>query len=141
MNDPQANKRFVADFLRDVGRGDAESLRAAYAEDGQLETMGRTLISGRFTRDEVVMAAQRIFDIFPDGVRFEILAMTAEEDRVAVEAKSHAVHVSGRPYSNHYHFLFRLRDGKIVKMQEFMDTELVTDIICGGQRPPGVADG
>ena len=61
--------------------------------------------------------------------------MTAEDDRVSVEATSEGKHVSGVMYRNHYHFLFTWRDGKLVEMKEFMDTEKVTDILCGGQRP------
>jgi hypothetical protein len=66
---------------------------------------------------------------------FRILNMTAEDDRVAVEAVSSGDHVSGQHYANHYHFLFVVRDGKIAVMKEFMDTEMVTDVICGGRRP------
>ena len=58
-----------------------------------------------------------------------------EGDAVAVEARSRGMHVSGREYSNEYHFLFRFRDGLIVRLKEYMDTERVTDVLCGGQRP------
>jgi ketosteroid isomerase-like protein len=54
---------------------------------------------------------------------------------VAIEAESSAVHVSGKRFDNKYHFLMRLRDGKIVRLTEYMDTELVTDVLCGGRRP------
>lgn len=137
MSDIEQNKTIVRDFIEVIGQGDVEAIRNAYTEDGYCQTMGNTLISGKFSRDQVAMAAGRIFEAFPAGVRFEIVNMTAEEDRVAVEAISHGDHVSGAHYSNHYHFFFRLRDGRIAELREFMDTELVTDILCGGQRPPG----
>jgi ketosteroid isomerase-like protein len=44
-------------------------------------------------------------------------------------------HVSGQTYSNEYHFLFEFREGKLLKLKEYMDTERVTDVLCGGQRP------
>lgn len=136
MSDIEQNKTIVRDFIEVIGQGDVEAIRNAYTEDGYCQTMGNTLISGKFSRDQVAMAAGRIFEAFPAGVQFEIVNMTAEEDRVAVEAISHGDHVSGAHYSNHYHFFFRLRDGRIAELREFMDTELVTDILCGGQRPP-----
>ena len=74
-------------------------------------------------------------DFLCGKISFEILNMTAEEDRVCVEATSSGDHVSGKHYSNRYHFLFELRDGKVASLREYMDTELVTDIICAGQRP------
>ena len=131
----EANKQLVRDFMDATSRGDVDAIISAYTPDGYVETMGRTLISGRFGVDHIRMAAGRIFEAFPEGISFTILNMTAEDDRVAVEAKSRGAHISGRLYENHYHFLYRLRDGKIASLQEFMDTELVTDILCGGQRP------
>lgn len=135
MAQAEANKAIVRQFFEAMSAGDVSRLLGFYADDMVLQTMGRTLISGRFSKDEVATAAHRIYDVFPDGIRFTILAMTAEEDRVAVEATSSGAHISGRTYANHYHFLIRLRDGRIVEMKEFMDTEAVTDILCGGQRP------
>jgi ketosteroid isomerase-like protein len=55
---------------------------------------------------------------------------------VAVEAESQGEHVSGKLYTNQYHFLFEFRDGLVVCLKEYMDTERVTDILCGGHRPP-----
>lgn len=134
MSTADINRAVVRRMLEAVGTGDVPAIADCYADDGYCQTMGHTLISGIFPKEQVVMAAQRIMDAFPKGVAFEILNMTAEEDRLAVEAVSHGDHVSGRHYSNHYHFFFQLRDGKVVVMKEFMDTELVTDVICGGQR-------
>jgi ketosteroid isomerase-like protein len=72
---------------------------------------------------------------FPQGIEFTIKHLTAEDDRVAVEAESHGVHVSGKVYHNYYHFLMLMRAGKLVRLKEYMDTELITEILCGGQRP------
>jgi uncharacterized protein len=58
---------------------------------------------------------------------FEILGMTAEGDRVAVEAESRFHTVSGRLYNNQYHFLFVIRNGKIVRFNEYLDTALMLE--------------
>lgn len=55
--------------------------------------------------------------------------------RVAVEATGRGRHVSGKDYLNHYHFLFTWRDGKLLELKEYMDTEAVTEVLCGGVRP------
>ncbi len=131
----EENKRIIRDFMEATSAGDVERIVAAYAEDGILQTMGRTLISGTYTREQVAAAAGHIFEIFPEGITFTIHGMTAEGDRVAVEAESLGRHVSGKIYNNKYHFLAQLRDGKITRWTEYCDTELITDILCGGQRP------
>ncbi|HEY4547088.1 MAG TPA: nuclear transport factor 2 family protein [Pedomonas sp.] len=135
----EENKRIVRDFMDATSAGDVERIVAAYADDGILQTMGRTLISGTYTREQVAAAAGHIFEIFPEGITFTIHGMTAEGDRVAVEAESLGRHVSGKMYNNKYHFLAQLRDGKITRWTEYCDTELITDILCGGQRPEGTA--
>jgi ketosteroid isomerase-like protein len=132
----EANKAIVRDFFAAMNAGDVAYIVDAYAEDGQLQTMGNTLISGTFDRDQIAAAAGQIFEVFPKGMRFDILDMLAEGDKVAVEATGEGEHVSGLTYSNEYHFKFEFRDGKLVRLKEYMDTENVTDVLCGGQRPP-----
>ena len=99
---------------------------------------GTRLISGTFSKAQIREASGRIFEAFPKGISFRILAMTAEGERVAVEAESQGEHVSGKLYTNQYHFLFEFRDGLVVCLKEYMDTERVTDILCSGHRPPAV---
>ena len=70
-----------------------------------------------------------IFNIFPEGLIFTLYGMTAEDDRVALEAESHGVHKSGKQYNNHYHFLFRIRDGKIAEIKEYADTAHARDVL------------
>jgi ketosteroid isomerase-like protein len=130
------NKAFVRKFFEAMNAGDVDFIVQAYAQDGQLQTMGNTLISGIFSRDQIAASAGGIFEVFPQGISFTVLDMIAEGDKVAVEATSQGEHVSGQIYSNEYHFLFEIRNGKLLRLKEYMDTERVTDILCGGQRPP-----
>ena len=55
--------------------------------------------------------------------------MVGEGDKVAVEATSEGKHISGQIYTNEYHFLFEFRDGKLLRLKEYMDTERVTDVL------------
>jgi hypothetical protein len=48
--------------------------------------------------------------------------MTAEGDRVFVEAESRATLAGGGTYNNHYVFMARFRDGKMIEHKEFADT-------------------
>jgi ketosteroid isomerase-like protein len=135
----ERNKKLVQEFFGLLNRGDVAGIVAAYAVDGRLQTMGRTLISGQFTRAQIEAAAGQIYQAFPQGLTFAIDAMTAEGERVAVEAHSRGRHASGVIYSNEYHFLFVFREGRLELLREYMDTERVTDILCGGQRPAAAA--
>lgn len=132
----ESNKAIVSQFFDALNRGDVAFIVDAYAPDGTVQTMGNTLISGTFSREQIAAAAGGIFEVFPEGLEFRVQHMTAEGERVAVEATSEGRHVSGKIYSNEYHFLFQFQDGKLLRLKEYMDTERITDVLCGGQRPP-----
>ncbi len=129
----QRNKRLAQAYLEAVQSGDVEAIAGFYASDGVMCTTGNTLGSGVFDVAQIREAAAGAFAVFPSGMRFTVLGMTGEGERVAVEAESRATHVCGTPYHNQYHFLFRFRDGKIVEFKEYSDTELVTRVVFGGK--------
>jgi uncharacterized protein len=55
--------------------------------------------------------------------------MTAEADRVAAEFAGKATLMNGQAYDNEYFFLFSVRDGKIYRMKEYMDSLLVERVL------------
>lgn len=135
MHTSETNKAIVIKFFDALNRGDVDFIVETYAADGCVQTMGNTLISGVFSREQIAASAGGIFDVFPQGLSFIVIDMIAEGDKVAVEATSEGKHISGQIYSNDYHFLFEFRDGKLLLLKEYMDTERVTDVLCAGQRP------
>lgn len=135
-NNSEKNKAIVTRFFEAMNNGDVDFIVDSYAADGCLQTMGNTLISGTYSKEQVTASAGSIFDVFPQGLKFTANSMVAEGDKVAVEAVSEGQHVSGQTYSNEYHFLFEFREGKLLQLKEYMDTERVTDVLCAGQRPP-----
>ena len=136
MSSSENNKVIVKDFFKALNSGDVESIVNIYADLGYVQTMGNTLISGKSSKEEIKAAVSGIYDVFPKGLKFTILGMIAEDQKVAVEAKSEGEHTSGQTYANEYHFLFEFKNGELITLKEYMDTELVTDVLCGGQRPP-----
>ena len=135
MSDAKTNAALARRFFDAMSAGDVDAIVAAYHPEGSCWTSGNTLISGTMTVERIKAAAAAIYDAFPDGLRFAIHGITAQGDRVAVEAESRGAHASGRTYNNRYHFLLEFRDGKLLRLKEYMDTEMVTEVLCGGQRP------
>jgi len=64
-------------------------------------------------------------------MHFDIIGLTAEEDRVAIEATSTGIADpnTGKKYSNFYHSLMRIRDGKVLLYKEYQDTLHVYDYV------------
>jgi len=82
------------------------------------------LVSGVFTKQEMIEKVKGIPLLFPNGIQLKIRNLTAEEDRISVEAQGSAVSVEGVPYNNVYHMLFVIRDGQIKEAREYVDTIL-----------------
>jgi ketosteroid isomerase-like protein len=131
-HDIEANKRLAVEFMDALSSGDSQRILALYTQDVTVWTAGALPISGRHGRDEVVALCEGLLGAFPDGLQFVVKSMTAEEDRVAIEAEGVGMHVSGNAYDQRYHFLIRIRDGKVSEMKEYFDTELARQVLLGG---------
>jgi ketosteroid isomerase-like protein len=131
MDETQRNKDAARRFVEGMGQDFARAIDEAMAEDCRIVTQGTTAISGERGKAEALAAAEMVVQIFPGGLPTVIHSMIAEGDRVAVEAESFATHVSGKPYNNKYLFLMRFRDGKLIEMNEYLDTELAGKFFGG----------
>jgi hypothetical protein len=124
MDETQRNKDVARRFVEAMGGDFARAIEEVMAGDCRIVTQGTTAISGVRGKAEALAAVKLVGQIFPGGLPTVIHAMIAEGDTVAVQAESHATHVSGRPYNNKYGFWMRFRDGKLIEMIEYLDTEL-----------------
>ena len=110
----EQNKQIVIDFFDQRSNGNVKGFVDLYHEGGAVWTSGNTLISGTQKKAAIQEFAGGIYYAFPEGLKFKIISMTAEDDRVAVEAESEGMHVSGVKYQNFYHFLFILKDLSLI---------------------------
>ncbi|WP_313053511.1 nuclear transport factor 2 family protein [Pseudomonas lopnurensis] len=119
MNDTtEANKALVRRYIQAVCDGDIETIESLQHPQAKWWILGR----GELSRQS-----------FLDGVRngllkarrrsVEITGITAEDDRVAYEARGEMVFTDDRVYRNQYHNLMVIREGLIVEGREYMDTQ------------------
>ena len=135
MPQTEHHKSLARAFLRAVEASDFKTIIDSYTQDARIFTMGRTMISGEFTVQQLEQHSHNALDVFPRGLRFEILDMIAEGDRVMIEAESFGSNAAGLPYNNQYVFLMRFRNDKLYEFKEYFDSEMVTEVICAGVRP------
>ena len=124
------NKQITREFFEALSTGSDKYLDF-YTDESIIWTAGNNAIGGTRTKKEVVSFAQNILSAFPSGINFIITGITAEDQRVAVEISGEAIHASGETYNNKYHFLLRIKDGKILELKEYMDTQLAAKILLG----------
>ena len=81
---------------------------------------------------EQFKAGFKVFqDLIAPGGRMEIHGMTAEGNRLAIEAESIFPTKDGRTYNNTYHFLMEFRDGKVIRVKEYCNTAYVQQFFGG----------
>ena len=126
----EENKDIAIKFFEALSSG-SETYLDYYNDDSIIWTAGDNSIGGTRTKQEIEDFAQGILSAFPDGIKFNITGITAENERVAVEVSGEAIHASGQDYNNKYHFLLKIKNGKIHELKEYMDTQLAAKILLG----------
>ena len=131
----EKNKEIVRRFFELGNQGNGTAQDELYTDDAVQITVPGYLPfwSGTHDRAKItqLVTATSGGGQFPNGFRMEIKRLTAEDDRVAVEAESNAVTADGRLYNNKYHFLITLRDGRIAELKEYFDNIHSALLLCG----------
>jgi uncharacterized protein len=119
------NKETVAAFIEAMRNSDVAKLAAMITDDFSWWIAGKAdylQTAGEHDKDFFIGFFGGGADLFPNGAEFNVTGMIAEGDKVAAEANMTAVTAMGSTYDNSYHFLFTIRDGKVARMKEYMDT-------------------
>jgi uncharacterized protein len=114
------NKTIVLGLMENLSAGRWDAAFDALTDDAVWWVAGvpQALTKAQFR--EVCLEAHRIYRGKPQTITKRV---TAEDDRVAVEAESDADLINGNHYHNHYHYLFVVRDGRVCEAKEYMDTK------------------
>jgi ketosteroid isomerase-like protein len=120
-----ANKRLVREFLDHYAHARYDAALAMLAPDARWWIPGHPQefpAAGWADKPTVERRLAANLKLLPHGIEISVGDMTAEGERVAVEAESKAKLVNGTLYHNRYHFLFVVRDGRIHAVKEYLDT-------------------
>lgn len=122
------NKALVSTFWEKFSAGDFAGATAMLSDDASWWVAGSTDLSGTYSKPEFIALLEQVTPLAPNGLRVTPSRMTAEDNRVSVEAESYGEISNGKTYRNIYHFMMEIGDGKITNVREFMDTEHVTEV-------------
>jgi ketosteroid isomerase-like protein len=126
----EENKKVVAGFFEAMNSGNGAAVMNALADSATWWVAGNFPLSGTKTKAQFGELVGGLGAKIDGAMRLTALGLTAEGDRVAVEAESHAKMKNGKTYQNKYHFLFQVRDGKIQAVKEYLDTTHANDVLC-----------
>ena len=128
----EANKAACRKFYSHLSRREFAEVLACVSDDVVWWVQGNLPVSGTHHGKAGV---ERLLEPLKIGLAADLEIkfgeLTAEEDRVALEMESTALLVNGKTYRNTYHFLFWIRDGKIVRAKEYLDTQTLAGLLSG----------
>lgn len=123
------NKQIVREFLEVFSSGDVAGILERLHPDATWWVSGTMAgLSDTYTRQQLGVLLQGVTAVYKKGaLLITPTSLVGEGNRVAVEAESFAELNNGRVYNNFYHFLFKIADGKILRVKEYMDTQHAFD--------------
>ncbi|BAJ28608.1 MULTISPECIES: nuclear transport factor 2 family protein [Kitasatospora] len=118
----------VVDYVNAVARGDADAIRDAFAEDAVWTYPGDLPLSGEWRGRKAILEEflGSIGGLIAPGTAVEVAVIgepIVQGDRVVAEWSSRCTTVHGRLYENRNLGIFTVRDGLIVAVQEYTDTQ------------------
>lgn len=128
----ETNKHVVLSFFDNFSVGKVDAALALMADSATWWVAGQPdkfALAGTKTKAQFAELLKGIGAAMPKGLRVTPHGLTAEGERVAVEAESYGETASGKIYNNLYHFLFEVRAGKIQAVREYLDTMHAKEVL------------
>jgi ketosteroid isomerase-like protein len=127
------NKALIERYFEAVSGQEESRILEFLSEDFEFQSMLKKpeMFSFTWGREEFAAAPKSMSSQMTGPLKMWIVDMTAEGDKVAVEAESMGEMKTGKIYNNAYHFLYTIRDDKICKVREYSCSYTAND--CFGQ--------
>jgi ketosteroid isomerase-like protein len=124
----EENKQLLQNIFKELSMGDSRPFVAALADDVIWKVMGRTQWSGTYRGKQTVLneLLRQLQSRLADRYRATAERIIAEGPYVVVQARGQSMTTAGMPYNNEYCFIYRVENGQIKEVIEYLDTELVT---------------
>lgn len=130
QTDAEQNTATVRDFLEVFSAGNVPGVLDRLDDDATWWVSGKTEgFAGTKTKDEMGKLLESVVPVYKGGaLKITPLQIVAAGDRVAVEAEGYAELTNGRVYNPQTSFFFRLANGKITEVREYLDTQHAYEI-------------
>jgi uncharacterized protein (TIGR02246 family) len=125
------NKELMEGVFAQMAAGNGQAFMDVLADDARWTVSGsgpwsRTYEGKQAIVDELM---RPLFRQFADEYRARATRVIADGDVVVVEARGQVTTKSGRPYNQSYCYVFELADGRVRALTEYIDTELVSQVL------------
>lgn len=127
------NKQLLQHIYSELSKGNPTPFLENMAEDVRWTIMGTTRWSKTYEGKQAILTELLgpLFAQFADQYTATANRFIAEDDLVVAEVIGRVTTKSGKPYNNSYCYIFRLADGKIQEVKEYLDTQLAVSALGG----------
>ena len=125
------NKETIRRIYAALEQGDLAPFGAAVHPDYVWRLAGHASWSKRFAGQAAVRAdlLKPLFALFATQYRARAVNLVAEGDFVVAEVQGDVMTKAGGRYNNEYCLVFRFRDGRIIELVEYCDTDLIERVL------------
>jgi len=122
------NKALIQNMFAELSKGNAQAFLNNMADDVKFTIIGTTKYSGTCNGKQELISKvlQPLTAQLEGGLTITPENFIADGDYVAMQARGKSNTKSGGTYNNTYCQVFRIANGKVQEVTEYLDTELVT---------------
>ncbi|MGO9057352.1 MAG: nuclear transport factor 2 family protein [Candidatus Binataceae bacterium] len=124
----EENKKIALAYFAERSAGNPDALDRL-ADSATWVIMAKPPMGGTKTKAELMRIIRDNTARYEVPIKLTVTGITAEGDRVAIEAEGYAKLKNGKVYQNLYHFLFIIKDGKIQMGKEYCDFHHAYEIL------------
>ena len=117
----------VREFYDALALGEFARIEERLAEDVVLEFPGRRFGGRLEGRRRVMVFLRQNQRLFAGGLRFTVHWAGVVGDRAVAQWTNEGTTRGGTAYANRGATVFRVQDGRIVEIQDYLDTELLSE--------------
>lgn len=128
---PSENKQRMQAICGELEKGNGQPFVDAMADDFRWYMIGTTPWSGTYDgkNDVRTRLLQPLMAQFSGRYTNTASRFVAEDDLVVVECRGQVTTRGGDPYCNTYCWICRFDGGELKELTEYMDTQLVADVL------------
>jgi len=122
------NKQLIQNMFAELSKGNAEAFLGNMTDDVRFTIIGTTKYSGTFNGKQELISKLLgpLSSQLEGGLTITPDNFIADGDYVAMQARGQSKTKTGKSYNNTYCQVFRIANGKVKEVVEYLDTELVT---------------
>jgi ketosteroid isomerase-like protein len=125
----EKNTAIVRQALEDISNQNVEGLLAIIDDDIDFRLMGTSPLSRRLHGKEEYLGIVAEVGSYLDGfIQLTVDDLIPAGEWVIVRASGHAkMKATGEDYDNQYCMMWKLKDGKVVKLREYCCTKMIME--------------